>query len=35
MMYPQQDLKDRIASFEEIPKLLHAAKSLGTTTLYL
>jgi hypothetical protein len=27
MMYPQQDLKDRIAEFEGIPKLLHEAKS--------
>ena len=35
MEYPQQDLKTRIASFREIPKLLQEAQSLGTNIVYL
>ncbi len=35
MEYPQQDLKTRIASFGEIPKLLQEAQSLGTNIVYL
>lgn len=35
MEYPQQDLRTRINSFFEIPKLLEEAQSLGTNILYL
>lgn len=35
MEYPAQDLKTRIPSFREIPKLLDEAQSLGTNIVYL
>ncbi len=35
MEYPAQDLKTRISSFLEIPKLLEEAQSLGTNIVYL
>lgn len=35
MEYPQQDLKDRIRSFEDLPDLLDEAMRLGTNILYL
>jgi hypothetical protein len=35
MEYPQQDLKQRIKSFEELPRLLAEAKKLGTNIVYL
>lgn len=35
MTYPQQDLNTRIGSFQELPKLLEEAQSLGTNIVYL
>jgi len=35
LLYPAQTLKNRISSFEELPKLLGEAKQLGTNIVYI